>query len=47
MLPIAGKLRIEPESETATRETFPLPMYPELTREQRGMRLMRAQNFSN
>jgi hypothetical protein len=35
MLPIAGKLRIEPESETATREPFPLPMYPELTREPR------------
>ena len=36
MLPVAGKLRIESESETAMREPFPLPMYPELTREPRG-----------
>ena len=36
MLPVASKLRIEPESETATREAFPLPIYPELTREPRG-----------
>jgi hypothetical protein len=47
MLPVASKLRIEPESETATREAFPLPIYPELTREPRAMRLMRSQNFSN
>ena len=33
MLPVASKLRIESESETATLEPFPLPMYPELTRE--------------
>jgi hypothetical protein len=36
MLPVAGKLRIEPGSETATREASPLPIYPELTREPRG-----------
>ena len=36
MLPVASKLRIESESETGTLEPFPLPMYPELTREPRG-----------
>ena len=36
MLPIAGKLRIGPDAETATREAFPLPMCPERTREPRG-----------
>ena len=46
MLPITGKLRIEPESETATREAFPLPMCSERTREPEAMRLMRSHNFS-
>ncbi len=36
MLPIARKLRIGPDAETATREAFPLPMCPERTREPRG-----------
>jgi hypothetical protein len=36
MLPIAGKLRIESESETAMREAFPSPMYSEFTRKPRG-----------
>src|SRR6266513_264623 len=36
MLPIARKLRIGPDAETATREAFPLPMGPERTREPRG-----------
>ena len=36
MLPIAGKLRIGPEAETATREPFLLPMCSERTREPRG-----------
>jgi hypothetical protein len=48
MLPVAGKLPIEPESETATREPFPLPMHPVNSLANRGaMRLRRSQNFSN
>jgi len=46
MLPVAGKLRIEPESETATREPFLLPMYPELTRERRGYAVDAVAEFS-
>src|SRR5947207_6046075 len=36
MVPIARKLRIGPDAETATREAFPLPMGHERTREPRG-----------
>ena len=38
---------LESESETPAREPFPLPMYPELTREPRGYAVDAIAEFSN
>src|SRR5207248_8543479 len=38
---------LESESETPAREPFPLPIYPELTREPRGYAVDAIAEFSN